>query len=65
MTVQRTGAHVGFSCDDCPMTFEDDDHSSVFDEVWKSARAAGWRSYKTRDGWEHYCPDCVRKQQRS
>ncbi len=65
MTIQRTGRHVGFSCDGCPMAFEDDD-GGEFQEVWAAARAAGWRSHKNPHGeWEHSCPDCARAWARS
>jgi hypothetical protein len=60
MTTQRTAGHVGFSCDACPMTHEDDE-AGEFGEAWAAARATGWRAHKTPRGeWEHYCPDCAR-----
>jgi hypothetical protein len=59
MTVQRTNGHVGFSCDGCPMSFEEDEAGS-FHEAWAAARRAGWRSEQIKGEWSHYCPSCAR-----
>lgn len=60
MTVQKTGNHVGFSCDSCPETFEDDE-AGEFGEAWAAAKAQGWRAAKEGGDWNHYCPDCNRR----
>lgn len=54
------GSVEGFSCDGCIASY-DLDMPEDFSSAWASAKAEGWRSEKTRDGWEHYCRDCVIK----
>jgi len=50
-----------FECDHdgCLETFEAE---GTFKEVWEEARAAGWRSFRKNDRWQHKCPDHVHTQ---
>jgi hypothetical protein len=49
-------------CDDCGIIRGRDDryqnNFDCFDDAVFFAKGANYSFKKTKDGWEHYCPDC-------
>lgn len=48
--------HV-FECDVCEAEYRGEP-GDIFNDVWKEAEKAGWRSRKIGHDWAHACPRC-------
>lgn len=53
----REYGKIAFACDKCSdetKAFDSED----FDILRDWARERGWKTVKSGNEWEHYCPDC-------